>query len=438
MRNCFILVLLSFTILISCNDDTKTYLVGEDFIELDSKVLQIDTLTLTTSTIQLDSVITSSAERLLIGSLKDAVFGDLISQSYLRLAPKDYYIDKKAIYDSIALILRYDKYYYGDTLRTQTYRVHEITSKFEPKDKDETQFYNTSTLDYKNEILGENTFRVYPLKKDSINITLNPSFGENLFNNFQKKDVKNLDDLDKIFRGITVIPDSNDNTVLGYRLSSSGGSVLRMYYTLDDGVNSDKDGKRYTDFDIIEIFNNITSDKTPTLLNPITDGYYILPSDKTDNRMYMQSGTSISARVEIPYVRDLTKLYSENGGTVINAILKMYVDPKSHNENIPSIQSLNVFVIDNKNRFVKQLKGLTGNPVYATLQSYSAELNYDYYYSVDITSFIDETQNSPQLSKYSLMFQLPNNNITVDKLLIYDSTFKKETKMKVELTYLLY
>ncbi|MFA5300005.1 MAG: DUF4270 family protein, partial [Lutibacter sp.] len=426
MRNCFILVLLSFTILISCNDDTKTYLVGEDFIELDSRVLQIDTLTLKTSTIQLDSVITSGSDRLLIGSLQDAVFGDLTSQSYLRLAPRDYYIDKKAIYDSIALILRYDKYYYGDTLQTQTYRVHEITSKFEPKDKDETQFYNTSTLDYKNEVLGENTFRVYPIKKDSINITLNPSFGENLFNNFQKKTVKNLDDLDKIFRGITIVPDSNDNAVLGYRLSSSKGSVLRLYYTLDDGVNSDKD--RFTDFDIIELFNNITSDKTPTLLNPITDGEYLLPSDKTNNRMYMQSGTSISARVEIPYVRNLTNLYSENGGTVINATLKMYVDPKSHNENISSIESLNVYIVDNKNRFVRQLTGLDGKPVYATLKSYSAELNYDYYYSVDITSFLDETQNSPQLSKYALMFQLPNNNITVDKLLIYDSTFKKEAK----------
>lgn len=431
MRNYFIFVLLSFTILISCNDDTKTYLVGEDFIELDSKVLQIDTLTLKTSTIQLDSVITSGSDRLLIGSLKDAAFGDLTSQSFLRLAPKDFYIDEKATYDSIVLILRYNRYYYGDTLQVQTYRVHEITDDFEPKDKDQIQFYNTSTLNFSDEVLGEQSFKAYPYKKDSINIILNHSFGKNLFNNFQNKTIENIDDLDKIFKGITIVPDNNDNTVLGF-----AGSVIRLYYTLDDGLNSDND--RYKDFDILELFNNITSDKTSTLLNPITDGEYILPSDKTNNKMYIQSGTSINMRIEIPYVRDLTDLTSENGGTAINAILKMYPDPKSHDENISAIESLNVFVVDNKNRLVKQLTGLNGNPVYATLKYYNAELNYDYYYSVDITSFIDETQTSTYLTKYALLFQLPNNSQSVDKLLIYDGTSGKETKMKVELTYLLY
>jgi len=424
MRNCFILVLLSFTILISCNDDTKTYLVGEDFIELDSKVLQIDTLTLKTSTIQLDSVITSGATRLLIGSLKDAVFGDLTSRSFLRLAPKDFYIDEKAIYDSIALILRYDRYYYGDTLQVQTYRVHEITDDFEPKDKDQTQFYNTSTLNFSDEVLGELLFKAYPFKKDSINITLKHSFGKNLFNNLQNKSIENIDDLDKIFKGITIVPDNNDNTVLGF-----AGSVLRLYYTLDDGLNSDND--RYKDFDILELFNNITSDKMPTLLNPITDGEYILPSNQTNNKMYIQAGTSLHMRIEIPYVRDLTDLTSENGGTVINATLKMYPDPNSHSENISAIESLNVFVVDNKNRLIKQLES-------ASLKSYNSELNYDYYYSVDITSFIDETQTSTYLTKYALLFQLPNNSQSVDKLLIYDGASGKETKMKVELTYLLY
>ncbi|MDP3359033.1 MAG: DUF4270 family protein [Lutibacter sp.] len=426
MRNCFIPLFLGFTALISCSDDLKTYPVGEDFIELDSKVVQIDTLTLKTATIQLDSILTSGSARLLIGALKDPVFGDLTSQSFLRLAPKDFFVDEKAVYDSIALILHYDRYYYGDTVQTQTYRVHEIIDDFEPKDKDQTQFYNTSTLNFSEEILGELLFKAYPNKKDSINIALKHSFGKNLFNNIQNKTIENVDDLEKIFKGITVVPDNNSNNVLGYKMSSS---VVRLYYTLDDGLNSDND--RYLDFNIFELFNNISSDKTATMLNPITDGEYILPSDKTNNEMYIQAGTSLQMRIEIPYVRDLNILKSENGGTVINATLKMYLDPKSHRENISSIESLNVFVIDNKNRLIKQLEA-------ATLKSYNPELNYDYYYSIDITSFIDEIQKSPYLTNYALMFQLPNNNQSVDKLLIYDSASGKETKMKIELTYLLY
>lgn len=439
MRNCFILLFLSFTVLISCNDDLKTYPVGEDFIELDSRVVQIDTLTLKTATIQLDSTITSGSTRLLIGALPDLEFGNLKSQSYLRLAPKDFSIDENAVYDSIALILHYDRYYYGDTLQIQTYRVHEITDDFEPEDKDQTQFYNTSTLNFSNEILGELLFKVYPNKKDSINITLKHSFGENLFNNIQNKTIENIDDLDKIFKGITVVPDNNSNTVLGFKINGSdisGGSVVRLYYTLDDGLNSDNN--RYVDFNVFENFNTIISDKTATVLNPITDGEYILPSDETNNKMYIQAGTSLNMRIEVPYVRDLTTVESENGGTVINATLKMYPDSKSNYENISIADSLVVFVIDNKNRFVKQLIGLSGNPIYATLSSYNEELNYDYYYSADLTSFIDEIQTSPYLTNYALLFQLPNNNISVDKLLIYDDTSRKETKMKIELTYLLY
>lgn len=426
MRNCFILLFLGFTALISCSDDLKTYPVGEDFIELDSRVVQIDTLTLKTATIQLDSVVTSGSARLLIGALKDPVFGNLDSQSFFRLAPKDFFIDEKAVYDSIALILHYDNYYYGDTTQTQTYRAHEIIDDFEPKDNDQTQFYNTSTLNFSNDILGELLFKAYPNKKDSINITLKHSFGENLFNNIQNKTIENVDDLEKIFKGITVVPENNSNNVLGFKNNSS---LVRLYYTLDDGLNSDNN--RYMDFNIIELFNKISSDKSATLLNPITDGEYILPSDETNNKMYIQAGASLNMRVEIPYVRDLSTINSENGGTVINATLKMYPDPESHNENISSIESLDVFVIDNKNRLVKQLES-------ATLKSYNAELNYDYYYSLDITSFIDEIQRSPYLTKYALLFVLPNNNQSVDKLLIYDGAYGKETKMKIELTYLLY
>lgn len=430
--------IVSFIGVASCSDDSKTYLVGEEFINLDSKLVVIDTLTLKTATIQLDSVITSITSRILIGGLQDSEFGDLKTQSYFSLIPKSYFIDTKATYDSIALILRYDNYYYGDTLQTQTYRIHEITDKFEPKDKDQTQFYNTSTLAFNDEVLGELSFKPSPIKKDSINITLKHSFGENLFNNFQNKTVENYDDLEQIFKGLTILSDNNNNSVLGFKLNNSdnfSSSVVRMYYKLDEGVNSEND--RYTDFNIQQIFNNISSNKTSTLLNSITDSEYILPSSKTNNQMYIQAGSSLNMRVEVPYVRDLTSLESENGGTVIKATLKMYLDPNSY-ENISSIESLSVFIIDNKNRFITQYTDSAGNPIYATLNSYDEELNYDHYYSIDITSFINETQTSTYLTKYALLFQLPNNNQSVDKLLIYDSESGKETKMKIELTYLLY
>ncbi|WP_298265138.1 DUF4270 family protein [uncultured Lutibacter sp.] len=439
MRNTIILLFIGFCILISCNDDSKEYLVGEDFINLDSKLVLIDTLTLLTATIQSDSIITSGTNRILIGAIKDHEFGDLKSQSYFTLAPKEFYIDENSIYDSIALILRYDRYYYGDTINPLSYNVHEIIDDFEPKDKDQTQFYNTSYLNFKDEILGEKSFIPYPNKKDSINIILNHSFGENIFKKIQNKTIENINDLEKIFKGITIIPNKTSNNVLGFKTrinSELGASVIRMYYTLDDGLNSDND--RFIDFEIREIFNNISNNKSSTLLSPITDSEYILPSIDTNNQMYIQAGTSLNMRLEVPFIRDLTSLESENGGTVMNATLKMYPNPDNHGSKISAIDSLKVLIIDNKNRIIKQVIGPDGNPLYATLKSYDEELNFDYYYSADITSFIEEIQTSTYLTNYALLFQMPNNNKSVDKLSIYDSASNKESRMKIELIYLLY
>lgn len=437
MRNCFILIYISFTVLISCSDETEASLVGEDFVELDSKIVQIDTLSLETSTIRLDSTVTSGSGRLLIGTLDDSEFGDLHSQSFFNLSTNDFTLDSDAVFDSIALILRYDRYYYGDTLQPQNYRVHEITDEFEPIDEDQTYFYNTSTLNFDEEVLGELSFRAYPYKKDSINITLKHNFGENLFNNIQNKTVENYDDLEKIFKGITVVSDNSNNAVLGFKYgntSALSSSVIRLYYTIPDEYNIDND--YYMDFYILDIFNNITSDDENTPLSPITDEEYILSSDETENQLYIRSGISLNMRVEIPYVRNLSKLEGE--GTGLAAILKMFPIHSSYKGEISAVDSLAVIVVDNKNRFIKQLIGVNGGPVYATLNYDNEELNNEYYYTADITSFIEETRTSNYLTEYALLFQFPNNNNTVDKILIYDSSIWKEKKMKIELTYLLY
>ena len=120
-----ILGLLGLLVLMdSCNDiiNDSDFLAGEAFTNSDIRVMRIDTLKVETYTMKFDSVITSEASRMLIGKYLDPVFGMVKSSSYVEILPSNYSIDSEAKYDSIAFFLKYDKYYYNDTLQQYSFK----------------------------------------------------------------------------------------------------------------------------------------------------------------------------------------------------------------------------------------------------------------------------------------------------------------------------
>lgn len=432
MRTHFILIFICFTALFSCADDSSTYTVGEDFLDIDTRVVITDTLSLTTSTILLDSVSTTNSTRMLIGALQDEEFGNLTSKPFFNLIASSYDINTSATYDSIGIILYYDRYYYGDTTKVQTYKVHEIIENFEPNDDDDT-FYNTSTLKYSDAVLGELTFTPYPNKKDSIYIPIHGEYGSELFSKLQNNDINNYDDFYQTYKGLTIVPNADNNLVLGFGRTKT---VLRMYYTLKIGDTDDSD--YYKDFTIESSnknFNSITSERNTTLLNPLKTYTDILETDNTNNFAYIQSGSALNMRVSVPYIKNFNEL--EQSGTAIGATLKFYPEIKSYESNSIGADSLAVYIIDKKNRIVNQLIDFNGNTVYAKYNTESSEFNSKNYYSADVTYFIELIQTSSYNLNYSLLFQFPNNNNSANKIKIYDSA-KADNRMKLSLTYLLY
>ena len=440
MKQYFILLIIGLIITFSCSEDSKLYEVGEDFIESDEHMFRTDTITLKTSTIVADSLITSDSGRILLGSLQDEKFGNLKAQSFLKYTPTSYSLDDDAVFDSIALVMHYDRYYYGDTTQVQSYKIHEVTEKFEPNDEeDELYFYNTSSLEYNSTPIGEATFTPYPNKKDSISIALSSTFGQTLFDNIKSDEIENSTDFEKEFRGITIIPEENSNTILGYKYSSSlnyNYSSIRIYYTIKD--EDEEDNQYILDFNLSStnsMFNSITSDKTLTELYPLTNSEDILFSSETSNNLYLQSGTGVAMRVEVPYIKSFNAL--ENDGTTLDASLKMYPVQSSYTE-INLIDSLAVYVIDNKNRTVQQLTDFSGGTVYAKLNTDNSEFDNNIYYTADVSYFIEELQNSSYNLDYSLRFEFPENTNSINQLLIHDSESPENSdfKMKLQLTYL--
>ena len=110
----FLGLLLSIVLLlVSCSTDnfnTSDFLAGEAFTDSNLRVVLVDTLTVETSTMKFDSIVSSESTRILVGKYTDPVFGTVKTSSYMGMLPSSFSIDSEAEYDSIALYLKLDKY----------------------------------------------------------------------------------------------------------------------------------------------------------------------------------------------------------------------------------------------------------------------------------------------------------------------------------------
>lgn len=424
--------------LVSCaSDETSSYSVGSDFIDSSVQLRVVDTFSIKTGTFKLDSLITSSKSRILLGSVEESHLGHLTSQSYFQLVSSSYSISSDAVYDSIGFVLHYDTYYYGDTLQPQTYKIHRVTETVEPYE-DADYFYNTSKLDYDTtETLGELTFVPRPTEEDSIYIAIDDVLGKEIFDKIADNDINTEDDFLQYFKGMTVVPNSTvDSHVLGFSALNYGNaennSSMRLYYSIDEEDEETEDNY-YIDFYISQAakqFNAISSDLTTTKLNTIEDIESIASSEDTDDLFYAQSGTGISARIEIPFIRNLNQI--SNTGTQLGAELTFAPLEGTYDDNKPLESYLVVYIVDSKNRIVSQLTTIDGSEAYAVLNQSEDEFNHETYYSINLGGFVETILSSEQNLNYALMIQFPDYDMTVKNVVL------KNEDVKLTVNYLNY
>ena len=433
MKNSFILLFLSFTLIISCDDDLKTYPVGDDFVDSDISIKVIDTFSIKCGTFMLDSIVTSNTNRILVGSVIDGDLGHITSQSYLKLQASTFDIDASAKFDSIGFVLNYDTYYYGDTTVTQNYKIHRVTKLIEPDEG--ASLFNTSSFPFDNEILGELTFTPKPNKdNDSLYIPIKYELGKEIFDKIKDNEINNYDDFEQYFNGVTIIPNTTmDSHVLGFQFNATGlskNSGMRIYYTIDDDDSENNDYSLDLNVEATKQFNHIESNRLTTNLEDLHTYETTISSSLTNQLIYAQGGSGISARVEIPYLENLNKL-AENGTSLFGE-LTFYPLKGSYNDNNPLQETLSVYVIDHKNRIITEIE----NGAILTNDE-NNEFNDNTFYKVDLSFYIEEILNATYTLNYALMIQFPDYNKTVDNILIEDGT-TDEFKMKLTVSYLTY
>ncbi|MCR4033990.1 MULTISPECIES: DUF4270 family protein [Flavobacterium] len=439
----FILILLFLLSLFSCGTDTDTgeFTVGSDYLALSNKVILIDTVTVNMSTINFDSLATSNRGRILIGNYDDPVFGKVKSDSYFQLSADTYALNSVGsdtestnyVFDSISMILKYDRYYYGDTTKVQTFNIHRLTQKVKPNTND-SNFYNNSTLTYSSESLGTISYKPRPKEKDSINIKMSKEFGEALFQKIKKREVTDFDSFTEYLKGLVLVPEnSNSSNVIGFSVSTS---KVRLYYSKYQSDN--EAASLIVDFSILDAtkqFNSISLDKTGTIIQNLPASTGRLSSLQTNNQGFIQSGTGVACRIDFPNIKQFKNI--STNGAIVDAELILKPVNNSYSEKYPLADSLTVYVGDNLNRISGTLVNSAGTSVYGKLSQKSDEFNENVGYSISVGSFLQKEMLKQSDSRSALILTLPGIAQSVNRLVLGDQKHLNN-KIQLKIYYISY
>ena len=431
---------LFITLFTSCQTDNLDgdFVIGSDYLSINNKVLLIDTLTVDVSTINFDSLVTSNQSRILIGNYTDPILGKVKSESYLELTPDTYNLGSSSdtetvnyVFDSIAMILKYNRYYYGDTTKTQTLNIHQLTQKIKPNIDDDS-FYNNSTLTHYSNSIGSRTFYPRPIGKDSVNIQMDASFGKNLFDKLKNNEITNSDEFNNYFKGIVIKPSTaNSSNVVGFTTAC----VMRMYYRQANANSEETYTKDFKIADLTKQFNNISLDKTGTIIENLPDSRGKLSSELTNNSAFVQSGTGVACRIDFPFIKQLK--YISEKGAIVDAELIIKPIKNSASALYPIKDSLQVYECDHLNRISKILTNSDGSQMLAKLNTTPDEFNENIGYKINIGPFLYQEMKKTYANKSSLILTFPNISKGVNRIVLGNQK-NAENKLKLKIYYISY
>lgn len=431
-------LLLLILAIFSCSNEDMTFQIGSKYVDVNTSIRYIDTITVHSFTVRMDSISTSDLSKpvMLVGKYSDPEFGTVSSRSFFRLGPPNSLsLPNDAEYDSIQLIMLYNGYAAGDTNVVYTINAHRLTKAL--KKREDGKLYNTSVTDYDPVPLGTASVIPWPNTFDTLWMKLDDVLGKELFDLIDDKDpvVEESEQFLNYFKGFALSFDEGDKAAIGFDFPTTSSvtdeksyPVMRLYYHYFDFQYQDK----YIDFPIGSMnrsyqYNRIIM--TDPVVDFPSDQRDNLPADLSDSKTYVQAGTGLVTRLEIPYLKNLLALHDN----IIVMKAELQLEPIRNSYHIfPLPENVSVYASDRINRFLSYFiasADLTIDEVYQE----------ETWYTIDITDFIkykllEQSEDTPAL----LVTIAPENlNKTFDRVVL-GSQNNSENRVKLKVYYLNY
>lgn len=439
------------TLLMGCNDSLESTLGFQGISSSFGDVYFIDTLSVVSSTVMVDSLDTSSSGRILVGSYEDEYFGQISSQSYMQFglqlsdetgAVESWSVEDDAVFDRVELVLYYDNYYYGDTTLNQSIEVFRLsdpitgrlTGDYDYLDTTPSVFYsysglyNVSETNYDRTPLASYTYRPFPGSGDSLEITLDNKFGS-IWLEYRKSNdliVRENSSFINEFNGLMIAGSSGVNqSIIGFDAEKT--RIRLWYYDQENDVRVSK----YQDFPLYQSelqYNKIETDRSGTNLFSL-EASVPLSSSATDGEVYLQGGSGVFTRLEFPSIDKLSNV------AILQAELVLTPKTGTFNGKAPLPPTLSVYLADKNNIPVDALIDSETNLILTSAQYFDEDFNLKNYYSLTMTNYLSAVINE-SIDDYYLMIGVtnPGTGGTVDRTVL--GTGKDDIQLKVYYTKL--
>ncbi|MGB1216880.1 MAG: DUF4270 family protein, partial [Saprospiraceae bacterium] len=214
-----------------------------------------------------------------------------------------------ATFDSLVLSLEYDSVRtYGDTLLPQSLEIFRLS---ENMDNDATYYSDQDFTTFATPIGSISNFLPHPKQpydliepKDvsefdttsvrTLRIPLDPALGMEIMN-YDSTTFANSENFLTMFNGIKIVPNSSNETLLGFTLNSVQ-TYMKLYYQL----NGESKSIRFVIDGLSTKFNHFDHDYTGSLAES-----YIDDSLQGENLIFSQGMSGLRTKIEFPYIQNL-------------------------------------------------------------------------------------------------------------------------------------
>lgn len=380
----------------------------------------IDTVGVNMSTVMIDSFSTGSAKSFLFGKYKDPYLGLVSTQPFCQLDKPATIpdISDQAVFDSLSLIVRFNKYYYGDTTKPETINVNELDQAIVLSYNN--LLYNTTRVNIKPTPLGSKLISVHPSTDDTLFIRLDDAKGQELFEKLRTKsgELNTTESFQYYFKGISLTTGDGDSSVV-YGIRDT--VIMRVNYHVNDPFPDSKSIDFVSQVNT-EAFNQILTDRSGTNLVTSGRGVTEIPSSVSNHLSFTQPGTGLYLKLNFPSLKGIVA--TENIIRLLKAELIVRPLRQSFNQSSIKLPS-QLFLINTDG------SNIPGNPV--TSPAGGVEFvnpvidnvfGLDNYYSFDVTSAVNTMINTAGNgdAAFFVVQGLAGSVLQLDRIIAGDAT----------------
>jgi len=466
--------------LTSCNSGVfEEHEIGSNLIDKSTEVFLIDTFTIESSTVKMDSVATSNFSNAFVGKYNDPYFGNIKSDFFGEVSLQSSFALRTinnsnkifVEFDSLIFIMyhtpsvkvgdRVNDYFHGDTLPEQSISIHRVTEDFELPNNffaynaDDALAYDTEALGSSvftpkrdlNSVIDEKQDRDPLAEKGGLRIRMDDALGQEIIDSVNNSSdvVLNNNDWTNFFKGIVLKAGDNNTAMFSYQ--TGNGMKMRVYY--HDADFSEAGVAKFHDFPINKTsattfkpvtFSNYSSDFNANefiqKIGMIQELKNDVPSSETDNLCFVQGGTGLITKLRIPHIENLDRMGITGG--ILKAELVLSPKEDSFDDEIYPLpfSSLELYKTNKNNKFDEGILNTRTNNIVTSTYQFNSIYEDESYYSFDLTDYVNEILLVGDEYDDAILVTLPKNIIgnSMERLII-DNDKKSDSRIRLKVTY---